>query len=368
MRDLTFRAEDFARFSVPHAVCVAGEFQYAVGQGALVAAVDLRLEVAVEETDGDFQLELSPAGAASGPALEAVSRWRQALGRLAAGSPDELDGLKVTIGQGRGAAELPVADVLRTPAAGVGLACAVRAHRGERAPCSPHELAALADALLREALGEGGAHEGRFHALSLACILGGAWHAGPAVEPLNVQLLVPPDAMILSLCPSAQARAGVEAWEKTLASALAALRLGGEKFLSAAEDDMGAFFELASRKLNEPQTAVLYGLLRMHEMTRAQVETLSSEMADHDRLAEMCDEESAILEDYFAFPAEHLKEVREVAVQSGALGAKMTYSFGERPALLVLAPGRRGEVASAIMEQFPEDVVLAVDVAAGGIA
>jgi hypothetical protein len=173
--------------------------------------------------------------------------------------------------------------------------------------------------------------------------------------------------MILVLCPTAAAREGVESWERTFVDALRALRMSPEKFSLVAGDDMAGFFEVASARLEESRTAVLYGLLRMHEMVREHTEMLGRVMVDHDRLAETCDEESALLEDYFGFPGEHLREVRDVAVESGALGAKMTYAMGDKPSLIVLAPGRRDEVVSALSRRFEQHVVLPVNVGPDGI-
>jgi len=367
LRELNFRADDFTRFSVPHALCLAGEFQHSVGQGSVVAGIDLRVAVAVEDTSEEFRLALSPA---SGPAEGEqawVARWRDALGRLAVSSPDELDGLRITLGQGDPERACPMEDVLCSPAAAVALGCAVHSHRQGAAAVSAGQIASLADALLADVLRGPDAHEGRFYALAMACILGGAWCAGPGAEPLNVQLSMPPDSMILVLCPSAAARQTAEPWQRTLADALRALRMSPEKFSLVAGDDMAGFFEVATARLEEPQTVVLYGLLRMHEMVREHIEMLGRPVVDHDRLAETCDEESALLEDYFDFPGEHLQEVRDVAVESGALGAKMTYAMGERPALIVLAPGRRDEVASALSSRFKQDVVLPVNVGPDGL-
>ena len=142
----------------------------------------------------------------------------------------------------------------------------------------------------------------------------------------------------------------------------------GRAALQAAETDLSPFLELASGSLSEHETATLYGLLRVRELLSAYVERLGVPMLDHDLLAEMCDEESAILVDYFEFPAQVYRRVRDVAIDSGALGAKLTYAFGDTPAVVVLAPGRRDAVCDALKRELVDCCCLAVDVAPVGAA
>jgi mevalonate kinase len=361
LRSLSLRTELFTQFSVPHAVCIAGEFQYIAGQASLVTAVNLRLEAAVDETDGEFVLQTLPPAATE----EVAAAWTRLLRARAAPAPVDIDGLTVTLSYDDAlAAACTPEDMLRTPAAAVALVCAVQSHRGSGGESSAESVASTAAEMLAELMGCSAAHRRRFYALALACVLGGAWFAAPAAEPLNAQLLISPDSLILVLCQHA-ARRGAAQWENVLSDAL--LALGSGSIPVAFEDDMGAFFEQASRKLTEEQTVVLYGLLRMNEMLRGHIETLDRQMRDHDCLAEMLDEESAVLGDYFGFPGEHLKEVRDAAVESGALGAKTTYAFGDRPALVILAPGRRAEVAADLRRHFPDDVIVPVDVEPDGV-
>ena len=88
---------------------------------------------------------------------------------------------------------------------------------------------------------------------------------------------------------------------------------------------------------------------------------------DNDRLAEICDEESALLRDYFGFPAEPYGRVRQAAVEAGALGAKFTCAFGGCPAAIIIAPGVREEVAETLTARFPESRFLPVDIDPTGL-
>jgi mevalonate kinase len=60
-----------------------------------------------------------------------------------------------------------------------------------------------------------------------------------------------------------------------------------------------------------------------------------------DLLAEMCDEESAILQDYFEFPAETYRSVRERAMENGALGGKVVGAGGGGFLMLYCEEGRQ---------------------------
>ena len=365
MRDLDLTPQDFRCFSVPHALCLAGEFQYALRQGALVAAVSLRVNVSAEESDGRFGFGVVSSDGAFAADEVAAAHWQEVLGELLFDSPDELNGLRITL-EATGLGCRPE-DVLLTPAAAVGFVCASLALRRGRMTVSAGEVASLADSLLSRLVEAGDVRTSRFYAPAVACVLGGAWYVGPATEPLNAQLFVPPDSLVLGYCPSAEPRGMAEKWEEHLACALTALGREGENLGGATDGDIGLFFEMASGRLDEPQTVVLYGLLRMHEMIREHLEMLARPLHDVDRLAEICDEESALLEDYFGFPSGHLRALRDAAVESGALGAKMTYSFGERPALVILAPGRRKEVSAALKSRFEHDFVVPLDIDADGV-
>jgi hypothetical protein len=179
--------------------------------------------------------------------------------------------------------------------------------------------------------------------------------------------MVPPESLILAVSRRALPSLGESPWERVLLSAVSKTGRGGVRLLAETERDVSRLFELASGKLDEMEMAVLYGLLRVREMITQHLERLGQPLLDHDLLAELCDEESAIVEDYFEFPSAPYGEIRNRAVETGALGAKYTYACGSQPAMIILAPGVRDEVGAALAEEFDDCTFLPVDVDPEGV-
>ena len=366
MRELTLDPADFMRFSVPHALCLAGERQYALGLGAIAAAVHLRVRAEVSESTEQFRLDLGPDGQ-PGDAERLLEGWRQALAGPAAHGFDDLDGLHIRLDLSDTSGLCPPEVALGGPAVAVALACALRAHRSGARTARMDELAELACALMADLPLPGRPHPDRFYAQCYACLQGGALYVAPGAEPLNVQLALPPDCLILIVPPDAALALDLAPWEDRLESGLRKIK-GAAQLVEETEADMSPLFEAAAGKLDDQEMAVLYGLLRVREMIQDHLEAMDQPTLDHDRFAELCDEESAILQDYLGFPAASLMRVREQAVESGALGARLTYIFGGAPGLIVIAPGRRDEVHMALAHRLRDCRVLPVDVDPEGVA
>ena len=228
------------------------------------------------------------------------------------------------------------------------------------------ELAEVACRWLQELCAADPSCPWRYYAECLMCLEGGARCVAPSSLPLDVQLMVPLESLILVLSPRAVAPPGHWAWQGLLREAIQKLGADSVDLLQGAERDMSRFFQAASKALNERETAILYGLLRVREMISGFLEKLELPTLDHDLLAELCDEESAILDDYFGFPGELYHAVRIKATQSGALGVKLTYAFGGRPAVAILAPGCRDTVYNALKSEFEDHYCFVLDVDAAG--
>ncbi len=362
MSEIVLTRDEFRSFSVPHALCLAGELQYLLGQGAIVAAVGMRLEADVTETSEDFALHVEapdPDGM-----HDLVRHWGEALRRLAVHEPDELDGLAIRLRPAEDTA-LDAEALLSGPAAAVALACAVRSHRAAADLAEPTELADLATGLLGTLGDPDATAPGRHYAECLACVEGGARFATPFGPSLNVQMLLPAQSLILGTREDLPAAGSANA-EQLVRDAVAKLGVDGIRASLEGEDALEQFFRLAAERLTERETAALYGLLRVSEMIGGHVERLGQDLLDHDLLAELCDEESAILEDYFDFPSEAYAGMREKAFAAGALGGKLTYAFGARPALVILAPGCRDEVLEALLDESEGYVFSPLDVDPAG--
>jgi len=367
VRDLTLEPSELGRFSVPIPLCLAGECQYALGLGTLVAAVHPRVLAEVEETAEDFQLLLRPPDRAPNPLVDQLlGQWREALASVGVADPDDLDGLRITLDFSEARRCSPPEFLLGGPAVAVALACAVMAHRGVGEALRGSDVIRLAGDLLAGLAPGRSTHPDRFYGPCCVTVCGGAMFVAPSSEPLNVQLLLPPDALILVVPPARGPDADAEGWEQHLLSGLRKVG-GAARLAAAAGQDASGLFELAAGRLDDREAGVLYGLLRVSEMIRAHLEGLAEPSVDHDRLAELCDEESAILQDYFGFLPGRLVEVRDRAVEFGALGAKLTWGFGRWPAVIVLAPGRRPEVRSALAATFRDHHVASVDVDPAGV-
>ena len=149
--------------------------------------------------------------------------------------------------------------------------------------------------------------------------------------------------------------------------ALALTQQGGHNVLAGGEEGTAALFALPEGYLDEGQTTMLYGALRVRELTQSLLESIGDPLADNDRLAEVCDEESAILGDYFGFPRAAYAGVIATAAEVGAVGARLTWAFGACPAAVIIAPGARAEVASALADEFPGMMLLPLDVEPFGL-
>jgi len=365
LREITLRPDEFAFFSVPHSFCLAGERQHLLGLGSIVVAGDLRLGVSVEETADPFELALADEGVCV--PRETLASWEEALGATAVRGAGELEGLKVSLRIGRLADVCPAEGVLRIPAVAVALACAVQANRGDVESVPVEKLVETAGAMLEQVTEAAGrsVYPQQYHALCCASVLGGAAYVVPDEEPLNVQLLVPPESLILVLDPDAEPERDAPQWREHLLSALRKIGPAAD-LLRDTERDIAPLFELPEGTLDEAETAVLYGLLRVREMIRERIERMGGAM-DNDCLAELCDEESAILGDYLGFRSARLAEIRDLAVGSGALGAKLTWAFGDLPALIIIAPGRRDDVCSAVTERIEERCILPFHIEPAGL-
>ena len=366
VRELVLSEEEFTQFSVPYTLCLAGEHQYALGLAPIVIATNLRVHAGVEETAEEFQISVAGERVVSDGSLELLARWRTVLEELTGGGAERLEGLRITLGLQATGEGCPLEIVLSSPAVAVALACAVRTHRGDGGTAADTEMAESAAGLLRELSRPVRSHPDRFYAECLVSIEGGAWYVSSSTESLNVQLLIPPESLILAVSREAHGLAGGGSWEDVLLSSLRKMGRGAIELLAATERDASRLFELAPKTLDEREMAVLYGLLRVREMIEQHLERLGQPLLDNDLLAELCDEESTIIEDYFEFPAARHREVRNRAVESGALGAKFTYAFGARPAMIILAPGCRDEVKEALADEFDDCFFLPVDVDPAG--
>ncbi len=367
MPDIVLSAEEFTAFSVPHALCLAGECQYCLGLGSIVVATDLRVQVEVTETAGEFELVMAPAGPASGqPAGELISAWRTALGKLAVDDPGRLDGLRISLEFGEAGRGCPPDVLLTSPALGVALACAVKAHREEEQTVGAERVAELAAALLHELPDADHLYPDRYYAESFICAAGGARYVEPSSEPLNVQLMVPPQSLLLAVRRWPQPHRNGGSWQKVLRGALQKLGPDVRRLARRGEADMAALFQMAPNALDDRETGVLYGLLRVREMIAVYLERLGRPLLDHDLLAELCDEESAVLEDYFEFPASPYADLRQAAIENGALGAKLTCAFGSQPALIIMAPERREMLKEVLEDEFEDCCFLSADMTTAG--
>jgi len=263
-----------------------------------------------------------------------------------------------------------------SPTVAAGLSVTIAAHRSEEEGLSQVRLAEDACRLLASATDAGPADGRRFYADVLMALVGGAGYVEPGAERLNVQQLLPPASLLLVVMAAdgggepADAQGAARAQRErgnALLGALRKLQESGTRIGSSGDDAFSALFGAHGGVLDERETTMIYGLMRVQQMTEAFLECLGEPFVDNDRLAEICDEESAILADYFGFPAAAFEDVRAAAAEEGALGTKLTWAFGSVPAAIVLAPGRRGEVGRALARAFREARCLPVDMATAGL-
>ncbi|MBS3763670.1 MAG: hypothetical protein KGZ25_10255, partial [Planctomycetes bacterium] len=357
-------AREFGQFSVPHSFCLAGEKQHLLGLGSIVFASDSHLEVEVHETLEDFHIRLV-SGTETSAGKNALDRLKHAILETTRYDSDELHGLDICLSYGNWQACCRNEELLSSPAAGVALAAAVFAHRGPDRQIGEKELLETAGMLLESASGERRIHPQQFDARCCASLRGGAMYLSSTGEPLNVQWILPSESVVLVLDPEGEPQPGRQQWEEDLLSALQKMD-GASKLISQTEDDIGALFEMTDGKLTDTEISILYGLLRVREMIQTRIEKMAP-VTDNDRLAEICDEESALIQDYMGFPDTRLPELRKEAVEAGALGAKLTFAFGNRPGLILLAPNRREEVVSTMGEELGEEYVVPLNIDHNGL-
>ncbi len=356
---LSLHADELRRFSVPFSLRLVGERQYAVGAGSLVIATDVRLVVEADETPDPFALNYIRQPAPS----ELAARWESALAAEVLGDAEALEGLALTVDFGDLLDIVPAEVLLTSPALAAGLTVAALAHRSDGTSETHGKLAASAsDALRAVTDAQDGA---RYYADAMMSIAGGAGYVEPGGERLNVQELLPLEAFTLVLAPGAT-DGDVGERDRRLREALASVDRSGADIMRSGDEGLGALFGLGN-VIDEEQTTMLYGMLRVRHMVEEFLEHLGEPYVDNDRLAEICDEESAILADYFSFPLGPYRSICAGAAEAGALGCKLTWAFGGLPAAVVIAPGRRREVNTALRRRFPDAHFLPVNMQVEGL-
>jgi hypothetical protein len=372
---LSLEAHEWERFSVPHSVRLVGEEQHLLGAGSVSVATTLRVHVEVEETGGEFSLSFGGGPRdedgrwqeVEEPLAEFAARWENAVHSVFADEPSAPEGLDIEVDFGPLWQVCPPGILTASPAVAVAMAVAVAAHRGEGRQVAETELAELACRLHYVAAGAGRSTEDRFYSDALLSIIGGAGYVEPHGERLNVQQLLPPEALLLVVMPGVEgAGAGHQLDEAVLRARAKAKEAGGD-LTQPGDAGFSALFALADVALSREEVAMLYGLMRVRQMVEGFLEHLGEPHVDNDRLAGICDEESAILADYFGFPGAPYERVRAAAGKAGALGTKLTWAFGGYPAALVVAPGQRREAGEALTRTFPGLYCLLVDMDPAGL-
>jgi len=366
-------------FSVPHVLKLVGEHQHVLGAGCIAVATDLRVHALVQETSDDFSLSFGVGGGEGWAEAECASvdvgledavssraQWARALGDMVAGDESALDGLSVHLGFGTLGRVCPASVLSASPAVAVAMAIAARAHRGRRRSASAQELAETACDLRASMLGGSSAATGAAYAECLLSVVGGAGHVEPWGESLNAQQLVPPDSFLLAIAPGVPAASLAER-EERLRRALGRANEAAGDITGGDDASLGALFGLPEGLLDEQETTMLYGLLRVHQIADALFERLADPLTDNDVLAEACDEESAILSDYFGFPTELYAPVRRAAINAGALGIRLTWAFGGQPVVLIIAPGRRSEVEAAVQAASADVALMPLSMSPAGL-
>ena len=355
--------EELRRFSVPLTLRLIGERQYLLGAGSFVIATDMRLSGEVEETPDAFALSF----VGRPDAADLAAGWQAALGAEALGDESALEGLSLTVDFGDLFDVCPAEVLLTSPALAAALTAAALAHRAEGASMTAGELAGRAASVLCAVTSGGREGADRFYADALTSIAGGTGYIEPGGERINVQQLLPVESFTLALVPQAKADgAALAEQDRRLRETLDVVRRAGVDIMGASDAGLGALFGLGDL-LDEWQTTMLYGLLRVREMMDVFLEHLGEPFVDNDRLAEICDEESAILSDYFGFPADLYRGISAGAGEAGALGCKFTWAFGSCPAAVIVAPGRRNVVNKALVRRFPTAHFLPVNMQVEGL-
>jgi hypothetical protein len=372
---LSLEAHEWDAFSVPHCVRLVGEEQHLLDAGSISVATTLRTRVRVEETGDELSLRFGGGPrdqdglwqAGEEAAAEFAAPWTKAMRDLLVADASDLDGLDIEVDFGPLWRVCPPAVLTASPAVSVALVVAATAHRGEGRRLTQMELAEAACRLHQAATDPGHASVDRFYSDVLVSLVGGAGYVEPGGERMNVQQILPPESLLLVLAPGIEeSRAAHQRDEGVRRARLRAQEAGGDV---AQPGDVGlsALFALAGSVLKEEEVTVLYGLMRVRQMTDGLLEYVGEPSVDNDRLAEICDEESAVLTAYFGFPGSSYDRVRAAAHRAGALGAKLTWAFGAYPAAIVVAPGRRRDVGEALTNTFPGIYCLLADMDPAGL-
>jgi hypothetical protein len=368
--DFTLEPYEWDRFSLPHGLCLAGENQHLIGGGSICVATTLRLIVDADEAPGEFSLRFG-RGVDSEEGWEPADEehaacfaagWERALAEQMALAPEDLDGVSIRINMGALATVCPPEVLLSSPGVAVALTVAAGALRGSRSTVTDEDIIGNA-CRLRGALAGGGPVAGpASYGQATLGVLGGASYVVPDGDRLNVQQMLPPESLVLAVAGGARPGGFSSQEFAALSAALQALAEAGGGGLEHGDDGFERLFELGRGRLDEQQMTMVYGLLRVRQMVEEFLEYAGEPIVDNDRLAELCDEESAILTDYFAFPASLYAPVIEAAREEGALGAKLTWAFGGCPAAVLIAPGLRDDMARELAARFGEVNFMPVDV------
>jgi hypothetical protein len=184
-----------------------------------------------------------------------------------------------------------------------------------------------------------------------AVLRGGVGFVESGGDSMNLQEIMPPEALALVMVPGLEPDALWRDIDDSLRVALAAMGAAGPDIMRPGDQGQQALFGLPRGTLSEEQVTRIYALLRTRQLQDAVLERVGSPFADNDMLAEMYDEESSMLRDYFAFPAAAYDQVRRVALREGMLGAALTYAFGGYPAMVIMAPQSRAAVMDAVARE-----------------
>lgn len=367
--EFTITPHELANFTVPYSICLLGEHQGLLGLGSIAVATNLSLLVEVDETSGDFALEVAPVPAEDDTEAAAlVEAWRRVLQEAAAEGYCDLGGVSVAVELGEPAHVLPAATLLKSPAFSVAMALCLLGHGEKKSRTAAQHIAEQSAELLGRLTPSFRAHRGALLAQALVSTLGGAHFVGPPGDTVNVQLMLPPDALILVLSREMVTHAAPLPTEDTILQALRKAGPEAGRRVVSDQENLSRFFKLCAGALDETETGMLYGTLRVHEMIQSLLERLGDPQVDNDLLAEMCDEESSILGDYLAFPAGPYEQIASRASEIGALGGKYTYALGGCPALLIIAPGCRDELREALQREFTDADFLPLRVNAAGVS
>jgi hypothetical protein len=378
-RVLSIEPHEWSRFSLPHCLRLVGEHQHLLGGGSVSVATNLRAGFRVQESGGPFALRFGGGREETGQLISGADAladvavlWEGALRRSLA-DPDELTGVEIEVDFGPLWRLCPRRALALSPAVAAGLMVAAVAHRSERRELLEGDLAEEACRLLQAATDAGPAAPHGAYADALMSLVGGAGYVEPGGERMNVQQLLPPDSLLLVIAAEEPPRkwqqvvAAARRREEELAAAVRKLDQAGAVVEGSGDAAFEALFEAAAGTLDDRETTMLYGLMRVRQMAEAFLEFVGEPFVDNDRLAEICDEESAILADYFEFPAELYAEIRARAGEEGALGAKLTWAFGGVPASIILAPARRTGIGRTLAQHFPDARCLPVAMEPAGL-